>query len=117
MTKAKLSRGRAARWANRVERLRRSGLSIRRFAAREGLRAGTLSFWKWKLAQQGQTQEGVRSERLAPLQFVELTEKEALRPAPAFEVVLSTGRKVRVGGGFDAAELGRLVGVLEEARS
>jgi hypothetical protein len=36
---------------------------------------------------------------------------------PAFEVVLATGRMVRVTGGFDAAELIRLVGVLEEVRS
>jgi hypothetical protein len=79
-----------------------------------------LSFWKWKLAQQGQRHGRARAEGVAPLQFVELTAKEAPRPVPAragFEVVLTSGRMVRVAGGFDAAELARLVAVLEEVRS
>jgi len=32
-------------------------------------------------------------------------------------VVLGSGRRVRIPGGFDAAELTRLVGVLEESGS
>ncbi len=119
MAKAKPATTSAARWAKRVERLGRSGLSIRTFAAREGLKAGSLSFWKWKLAQQGKDGEA-SAEPAAPLQFVELTAREAPRAAPAsagFEVVLASGRTVRVARGFDAAELARLVGVLEEARS
>jgi hypothetical protein len=47
------ARGPAERWARRVERLKRSGLSIWVFAAREGLAAGSLSHWKWKLERQG----------------------------------------------------------------
>ena len=109
----------ATRWAKRVERLERSGLSIRTFAAREGLKAGTLSFWKWKLAQQDHGNGRARAEGVAPLQFVELTARPAV-PEPVragFEVVLSSGRTVRVASGFDAPELARLVGVLEEAGS
>jgi len=120
MAKVKPATTGAARWAKRVERLERSGLSIRTFAAREGLKAGSLSFWKWKLAHQGSGDGRAGAERVAPLQFVELTAKEAPGPAPAragFEVVLSSGRVVRVAGGFDATELARLVGVLEERRS
>lgn len=41
----------AAKWARHVEQLEKSGLSVRKFAAHQGLKAGTLSFWKWKLAQ------------------------------------------------------------------
>ncbi|HTS53589.1 MAG TPA: hypothetical protein VMH26_09980 [Burkholderiales bacterium] len=118
MAKAKPAMTSVARWAKRVERLERSGLSIRTFAAREGLRPGSLSFWKWKLAQQRRNgRAGARP--VAPLQFVELTTREAPKPAPTcgFEVVLSSGRVVRLAGGFDAAELARLVGVLEETRS
>lgn len=107
----------AARWAKRVERLERSGLSVRTFAAREGLKAGSLSFWKWKLAQ-GQRRASAAAP-VAPLKFVELTAAASTAPAgPAIlEVVLRSGRMVRVPSGFDAAELARLVGVLEEARS
>jgi hypothetical protein len=103
-----------AKWAKRVARLERSGVSIRTFAAREGLKAGSLSYWKWRLSQRGRA----RPAAVAPLRFVELTGRQspsaAPAPAPGFEVVLSTGRKVRVPGGFDAGELGRLVAVLEE---
>jgi hypothetical protein len=105
-----------AKWAKRVARFERSGLSIRTFAAREGLKAGSLSFWKWKLAQRKSPRPG--TDCVAPLRFVELTTKAVRTPAAAgcFEVVLSSGRTVRVPGGFDAAELARQVGVLEEAR-
>lgn len=107
----------AARWAKRVERLERSGLSVRTFAAREGLKAGSLSFWKWKLAR-GQNRSG---SPVPPLKFIELTAAtappEARAASPGFEVVLRSGRTVRVSGGFDAAELVRLVAVLEEGRA
>ncbi len=106
-----------AKWAKRVARLEKSGVSVRTFAAREGLKPGSLSFWKWKLAQR----EGGRSggARVAALRFVELTTAPPVpsAAATAFEVLLRSGRTVRVPGGFDAAELARLVGVLEEARS
>ena len=114
-------RGAEAKWARRVERLERSGLSIRTFAAREGLPAGSLSSWKWKLAQRRRPTSGAGARDGAPLRFVELKTPAAApaKPttAPAFEVVLGMGRMVRVPGGFDAADLVRLVGVLEEVRS
>jgi len=53
MAKGRATTASAARSAKRVERLERSGLSIRTFAVRAGLEAGLLSFWKWKLARQG----------------------------------------------------------------
>jgi hypothetical protein len=104
-----------AKWAKRVARLERSGVSSRTFAAREGLKAGSVSYWKWRLSQRGRA----RPAAVAPLRFVELTGRQGpsaapAPPAPGFEVVLATGRKVRVPGGFDAGELGRLVAVLEE---
>jgi hypothetical protein len=117
MAKARAARASAtaARWAKRVERLERSGLSIRTLAAREGLKAGSLSVWKWKLAH-GREQRPAAAPA-APLKFVELTAAAPAAPAPAaaFEVLLRSGRTVRVSGGFDTAELARLVGALEEA--
>lgn len=83
---ARESGGAAEVWARRVARLERSGLSLRKFAAREGLKAGSLSFWKWKLAQQRSS----AARAATPPKFVELTVTE--RPAPAevprLEVVL-----------------------------
>jgi hypothetical protein len=108
--------GAAVKWAQRLEMLQQSGLSVRKFAEREGLKAGSLSFWKWKLEQRGQRQE---VPRVTPLRFVELMAEAPTPRAPAtqFEIVLRSGLTVRVPGGFDAAELARLVVVLEEARS
>lgn len=104
--------GAAAKWARRVEGLKQSGLSIRAFAEQEGLKAGSLSFWKWKLAKGArQTETRVR--------FIELTTATtgSRQAATGFEVVLRSRREVRVPGGFDAGELARLVGVLEEVGS
>jgi hypothetical protein len=103
----------ATTWAKRVERLERSGLSLRTFAAREGLKAGSLSFWKWKLGQEHRRIEPVSA---APVKFIELKAKPVAGP-PAFEVELRSGRSVRVAAGFDATELARLVVILEEVRS
>jgi hypothetical protein len=107
----------AAKWSERVKKLGESGLTLGEFAKREKVNAGTLSFWKWKLARR----EGgrARGSRVEPLKFVELTAAtpSAAAPVPSFEVVLRSGRTVRVPGGFDAAALARLVNVLEEARS
>ena len=62
---------------------------------------------------------GSSTESITPMKFVELTTRSSSAPAPAptFEIVLRSGRTVRVPGGFDAGELARLVGVREEARS
>jgi hypothetical protein len=107
----------AEQWAERVRRQERSGLSLRKFAEREGLKAGSLSFWKWKL---GQERRGGKrtAAAVSPVRFVELRAEAVGPPAPAqqFEVELRSGRRVRVAVGFDAAELARLVVVLEEAR-
>jgi hypothetical protein len=117
MTKRTETSTAEAKWAKRVARCERSGLSIRTFAAREGLKAGSLSFWKWKLAQR-RSSRPAQAAQVAPLRFVELTAKAAPPIAAArFEVVLTSGRTVRVPEGFDAGELARLVGALEEARS
>jgi transposase-like protein len=57
-------------------------------------------------------------EPITPMRFVELTTKAPATPASVarFEIVLRSGRLVRVPGGYDAAELVRLVGLLEEVR-
>ena len=57
-------------------------------------------------------------EPIPPMRFLELTTKAPVAPASVarFEIVLRSGRLLRVPGGFDAAELARLVGLLEEVR-
>src|SRR5277367_175962 len=84
-----------------------SGLSVAAFAARHGLRPQRLERWQRQLAAVQPVAET----------FVEVTLPPVTRPAAgAFEIVLhSSGRIVRVGAGFDAEELRRLLAVVDEA--
>jgi hypothetical protein len=111
-------------WAKRVERWRESGLTAAEYGAEIGVKAHTLSWWKWRLASVGQrptVRRGprralvspVKSTEVSPLTFVEM---EAPARAEALEVVLPTSIRIRVPPGFDAAALGRLLGVLEQRR-
>ena len=45
-----MARTNAEQWAKRVERWKDSGLSAKQFAAETGLKASTLSYWRWRLA-------------------------------------------------------------------
>lgn len=82
--------------------LKRSGLSVARFADREGLDPQRLYGWR---------------KRLAPAAgFVEVTPGAplALRDLPrGFEVMLCSGHVVRLSESFDAEGLRRLIAVLE----
>jgi len=108
-------------WVRRVERWRESGLSIREFAARHGLKVGTLSHWSWRLRseqardpatpgpQPSPRSNGVPSS-LAPLSFIEV---QAALTEERFELELTDGRRLRIPTGFEATALQRLLGVLE----
>jgi hypothetical protein len=100
----------SAKWSDQVARLKESGLSIRAFAAREGVKQGSLSYWKWRL-------EHPRAPRAKarPIRFVQLKPTKA--PAAPFELLLRSGQTVRVPQGFDDSELLRLVAALEGAGS
>lgn len=82
----------------------RSGLSCAAFALREGLDVQRLYFWRRRLVADADSVESRPT-------FVEL------RPAPLtperLEVVLRSGRVVRVPESFDEATLRRLIEVLE----
>jgi hypothetical protein len=86
-----------------------SHLTVREFAEREGISAKRLERWRSRLS----IEEGG-----APA-FVELTPRggatvERDADASVLEVVLTSGRVVRVPSDFDASALRRLVVALEE---
>jgi hypothetical protein len=88
-----------------LEAAQASGLTLSAFAAREGLAAHRLYFWKQRLEQ-------TAKETSPSVAFVELH-----RSAPAtVEVVLRSGRVLRVSESIDAGALRRLVDVLEQER-
>ena len=88
-------------WAGRVREWKRSGLTAAAYAEREGLNAGTLTWWSSKLG---------RATAGAP-PVIEVV--MAARAASALEVVLASGMRVAVPAGFDEATLRRLLTVLE----
>ena len=92
-------------WRRFIELWRHSGMSVRAFCDRHHLLASRFYAWRRTLHQRD-------AAAFVPVQVV-----PELEPARArcFEVVLGSGRCVRIPGGFDPATLRELLAVLEEA--
>ncbi len=123
-------------WLRHARAWKKSGLSCGEFAKRNGLKAGTLSWWTWKLRASGEDVPGGREPRATrrskkprkprkpqkprkALPFVEVTPvvEAAAGPATTCAVELEAGGLVvRVGTGFDDAHLCRVLDVLEARR-
>ena len=97
------------------------GVSLTTLARRHGLKRSTLVWWKWQLGRRDRDRRSRRLRKakgvpqLVPVRF-EPTSAAAPPRDPnteRFEVLLRSGRAVRVPPGFDDGELGRLVRVLE----
>jgi transcriptional regulator with XRE-family HTH domain len=116
-------------WAKRVERWRDSGLSAAEFAAELGINARTLVYWKYILGKEARGERRVwpsrkaRTLRAARKVFGKapapsvvapgLVEVHAVSRDERFELELGAGRRLRVPRTFEAAELRRLLDVLE----
>ena len=83
-----------------------SGLSVRAFALREGLDVQRLFRWRRRLATETEPSS-------APLGFVEV---QRPRRAEPIEVVLLSGRILRVAESVDADALARIADVLDKGR-
>ena len=112
-------------WERRVERWQRSGLSARRFAEREGVRAATLTWWRWRLGQGRPSAERSRrkcaaSRAVVAADFVELIPTTPVVDDPGgsagLELELAGGYRVRLPGDFSDEALTRLLDVLEARR-
>ena len=106
-------------WRRMVRGWRRSGLSVRAFCARHRLAAPTFYAWRRTLAQH----DAVPPAPAPAFLPVQVTNEPraphgraaaAVGTTPALEVVLTSGRRLRVGVGFDGPTLRRLVALLEE---
>jgi hypothetical protein len=93
-------------WRRWIEDWRSSRLSVRAFCARHGL--SQPSFYAWRRELQRRDAE--------PVAFVPVRVVGADVPAPGsrIEVVLRSGRMVRIAPGFDAVTLQQVVAALEE---
>jgi transposase len=98
-----------AEWQQRVTQWKKSGLTAEVFATRQGLNPRTLRWWSSALQR-----PAVGS---APIGFARLVAADAA-PSPSVEpaildLVLPSGRIVRVRRGFDPALLRELLAVVE----
>jgi hypothetical protein len=103
-------------WAVRVARWQRSGLTAAAFAAREGCKAGTLAYWKWKLRQRERTVRGVPAVAKPPVSFVEVVSPPVDGPDASVEIVLPEGYRVRMPRGAAGDTLRTVLDVLEARR-
>jgi hypothetical protein len=88
----------------------RSGLELTVFAIREGLDPQRLSRWRRRLAAPSPGfEEVIASEIIA-------ADAAAREKTERFEIVLASGRVVRVSESFDSGALRRLLAVVDEER-
>ena len=96
-------------WQRWLGQWRRSGLSVRAFCSRHHLAEPSFYAWRKELRR--------RDAALPTFVPVRVVPDNAQTGDGSVTVVLAGGRTVRVGPGFDAATLRRVVAVLEEGPS
>jgi hypothetical protein len=117
-------------WRERIDAWRTSGQTQRRFCCSQRLGECEFSSWKARLSQREKVESesslasvvgpaGSPREVLAwtevawPAVETPAAEAEATSESSGFEIVLPRGWSVRLGSGFEAEPLRRLLGVLE----
>ena len=103
---------RAGYWRGHIRACESSGLSIVGYCRREGLSASGYHWWKRRL--KVHKESGVSGTMSVAAAFAEV----AVVPPEAdvraaLEVVVRGGRVIRIGPGFDAETLARVLDVLE----
>jgi hypothetical protein len=108
-------RSRRGYWRAQVAAHVKSGLSVAAFCRQRGLRKGTLTFWRWKFAQEARV-----TPRPAPAFVpVRVTAPAALASGTAvgeLEITLTPERRVRVRGRVEPAWLAQVLEVVATLR-
>jgi len=99
------SRSDGRRWQELLAKQARSGLSLRAFAAREGVSPNTLAYWKYK---RGAERKG--SPALVPVRVI-----DDERPRGGELVIEFASARLRVGSGCDLDLLARVIAILRES--
>jgi transposase len=110
-------------WRRTIRQQQRSGLTVRAFCLREGLKASAFRWWRQALARRDREpsatpasdRDGEPAEAVPAFIPVRLVDLEATspRPSPPIEIILPTGPTVRVLSGFDPRTLDQVLAVLE----
>ncbi len=97
-------------WRTMLQRWRQSGLSVRDFCVRHGLAQPSFYAWRRTLAQRD------AEVQFVPVRLAAEPTAASTNEGAALELLLNGRRLLRVGPGFDAATLKRLLALLEEDR-
>ena len=110
-------------WRRAIRDQQRSGLSVRDFCRRDGLKDWTFRWWRQELARRDHQPsaaprgggDGEPTEAPAAFLPVRVADLELVssRSPPAIEIVLPNGPIVRVPTGFNPSTLGHVLAVLE----
>ena len=102
--------GKEQRWRQLIDQWHRSGLTVRDFCQRQHL--ATPSFYAWRRTL---TKRHAQAVGFVPVEVLAESPVPGVADGSAagLELVLGTGRRLRVGPGFDEATLQRLLAVLE----
>lgn len=108
-------------WRERIEAWRVSGQSQQQFCRVHGIAGSSFSRWKHELKRQDEKAEAaVAASGMQTSETVSWTEvhlpvqRATVASFGGFEVLLPSGWSVRLGPGFEADSLRRLLSVLEE---
>lgn len=131
-----MARQTRADWAKRIERWKDSGLTAKEFASETGVSARSLVWWQWKLGSEKRSVPSVTSAPTTTDSPKQRTPRRRRRSQPtatattpsvtfvevapssrseSLEVVLASGRHIRVPVGFDAPTFERLIAILERS--
>jgi len=103
---------RAEYWRGHIRACALSGLSIAGYCRHEGLSTSGYHWWKRRL--KARDASGASETLAVAAAFAEVAVARSVSEAgPALEVVVRGGRAIRIGPGFDAETLVRVLDVLE----
>lgn len=111
MQSTKPRRRSAKEWQKLVRAWRRSGLPAAEFAARQGVKPQTLTWWRWQLGEKRvrrPTRRKVAKRRGPRLVAVEVSGPASgagSESMPTWELVMATGHTLRAYRGAERAEL------------
>jgi hypothetical protein len=102
-------------WVEHIETWRASGMSRAEYCQVHGLSRKTFGWWTWRLDRERREPSAPEAPRFLPVELSEaaLAGPEAADPIDQrIEIALPGGVAVRVGRGFDAEALHRVLTVL-----
>ena len=100
-------------WRQALARQRASGLSIRAFCEREGLSEASYYQWRRELARRDRPRHQAPRPRRAFVPVRIIPDADTSPTRGMIEIVLASGRRIRVGEGFSRPTLAEVVAVLE----